>query len=97
METPITLPFVFWNKNSLEPQHRITCMKMNEDLIATGSETGEICIWELINDIYHPKILCLLGKESNCSALAFVHGVIPELVGSDILVASLHSDNKLRV
>lgn len=97
METLITIPFVFWNKNIQEPEHKINCMKLDEDCLATGSVTGEICIWEMKNETYIPKILCSIGKVCTCIALTFVHGAIPELVGSYKLIASLHCDNKLRV
>lgn len=95
MEISITLPFVFWNKNASEPEHRISCMKINDEYMVTGSETGEICIWSKRD--YTAQVICTLGKISKCLSLDFVYGPIPELVGSDLAVATLHSDNKIRV
>lgn len=97
MENPITIPFVFWNKNSQEPEHKITCMKIDGNCLTTGSLTGEVCIWEMKGTSYSPKVICTLGKICPCIELAFVFGTIPELVGSAKLIASLHGDNKLRL
>lgn len=97
METPLVLPFVFWNKSSQEPEHNITCMKVCNNNIVTGSESGELCIWKLATKTFLPRIICTIGKVSKCLDLSFATGPIPELVGTETSIVSLHSDNKIRV
>lgn len=97
METPIALPFVFWNKSSPEPEHKITCLQITTKYIVTGSETGELCIWEKSEKTFTPRTICTTGKVSKCLDLSFANGPIPELVGTETSIVSLHSDNKIRV
>lgn len=97
MEIPLSLTFAFWNKNSQDPEHKIVCMIHKDSLIVTGCLTGELVLWNLINTSYSPCIICSPGKNSKCHSLSFVTGPIPEIVGSKILVASLHADQKIRL
>lgn len=92
MTTQLQIPFIFWNKNSPDLRHTITCACLARPVIVTGSETGELCIW---ND-FTPSVLCVVPNEEECRALALIRTPSKSLLSSASWVISIHSDNTIR-
>ncbi|CAG9328926.1 unnamed protein product [Blepharisma stoltei] len=90
------IPFVFWNKKSKDLRHVITCAIQHGNLIITGSDSGEICLWALSDDGYIPDIICSPGKDIECKALTTALPPSPELISSEKWIVSLHSDGRVR-
>lgn len=97
MEIPLSIPFIFWNKNNQEPEHKISAISKKPNIIVTGSMTGEIVFWLEQDEIFVPTFISSINKQAICLSLCFVNGPMPELVGSSLLAASLHNDNKIRL
>ncbi|CAG9318291.1 unnamed protein product [Blepharisma stoltei] len=96
MNCSLQIPFIFWNKKGQELTHNFSSLACHDNLICTGSETGDICIWRPSSNQYSPEIICTIGIESVCRALEFIKAPCPELIGSTIWLISLHQDNRLR-
>ena len=60
----MNVPLVFWGKRP--PSHRITCICRSEERkgVATGSESGQICLWDVYRDHDTEKIR--VGMRAHC-------------------------------
>ena len=93
MNSPIELPFIYWNKHAAKIAHSITAIAASGSLIATGASTGDICIWR---DRSVPQVICVLSQETECRVLAFATPPHPRLLDSSQWILSVHADNLLR-
>ena len=63
----LVLPFALWSGS--EPTHNITCaLFLGNHKIATGSETGMICLWKVQENVLTPEFL-LTGHQAPITAL----------------------------
>lgn len=46
----MSVPLVFWGRQP--PSHKITCICRSEERkgVATGSQSGQICLWDVYRD-----------------------------------------------
>ena len=91
MKSSLEVPFVFWNKNSEKLKHQVTCLCQHKKILATGTETGEVCIWQN----HKPKVICLVPYETECREIALVKRNC-EYIGG-VYIATLHGDNRVRL
>ena len=52
----MNVPLVFWGRRP--PSHKITCICRSEERkgVATGSQSGQICLWDVYRDHQSEKI-----------------------------------------
>ena len=63
----LVLPFALWSVSP--PEHSITCMTcVRSDIIATGSDSGLVCIWRVLNDRLVP-LHVLVGHSDSISCI----------------------------
>lgn len=96
MTSTIEIGFAYLHSSSLS--HRITCCSSCDDIIVTGSEVGDICIWKEQEEVWSPEIVCSIGYNLPCIELVLIRPCLPELIPTSYLwILSLHSDYKLRI
>ena len=96
MKGSFCIPFVFWNRSAQNFPHAPTAVAIQGDQVATGSETGEICLWEIEDACVQPRVIGTPGFQMPCKALAFLSGPCSLALGLETLVLSIHVDNRLR-
>ncbi|OMJ86949.1 hypothetical protein SteCoe_11420 [Stentor coeruleus] len=85
------LSCVFWNQID-EITHTITCVHTIGQKIFTGSETGEICLWEN----QRPFMILSSSSQSPCLYLSSVSSPNKSLLSCKEILISIHKDLKIR-
>ncbi|ESN95957.1 hypothetical protein HELRODRAFT_86242 [Helobdella robusta] len=66
----LVIPVALWGKNP--PTHSITCLLMtaNQKHVVTGSNDGQLCVWDVDSDWTMSARMVLYGHSSTVTCLA---------------------------
>ena len=96
MKGAFCIPFVFWTRNALHFQHIPSAVAIQGDHVVTGGQSGEVCFWSIKDSSAEPRVIGTPGYQMPCKALAFLAAPCSLALGLEVLVLSIHADNRLR-
>lgn len=96
MKGAFCIPFVFWTRSALHFQHTASAVAIQGDHLVTGGQAGEICFWSIEEAAAEPRLIGTPGNQMPCRALAFLAAPCSLALGLEVLVLSIHADNRLR-